>query len=1079
MDRKQIVSTTQPEPINSKEYISNEQKLIPEFSSFEHQKENILPIKQGRSAATLSQIFSSEPSTRNAELQVGNNKFNAELENLDELDDPFDVYDRYIKWTMENYPQAFGPHSRVCQLLEIASNKFVNDARYKNDPRYLRCWLQYSKHVGKHKELFAFLKSNGIGLDLATFYEEYAEIMETMKCYKEANEIYETGISRGAQPLERLNKRYKQFLTRMTLMDVNLNTNTVAIPTPPIPQQLNLNSRTILGSKSSSSSTRSQPMNVFHQRNPTSYTVSDIESASSQISTSDNNEKLNIFYDPNGEIGNSALSSTNSKTSIWNSYGTYLSRKKEDIQEAEQWKGVTLPQNKKVHAPMAAKLEIYHDKSIECSSNSSTNIRQATEQVEIQSLNNKNNCLTEALKKLVDIQNKHEISSDIAQTKSSQFSQNENSNKPQPTSSVSQEKKQAKRYELGPKEKCCVKIDNFYGENGEEISFEEKRAKTLGYLESNYSEKVEEKLGKRESKVTEFSVPIHETSPIPSYIEKIEKKPSPTICTRAALSDIIEMFTFTQPLKDLQNNDDDDGKKTSNSNVYQTTQSGYHQTPSRTNGCKVNDQENDVNSTSLDLINRENKAKFFDPMTPIQETSREYKTTPFYTSEEFNIMNVRSFINTPRVDDIKLDLASPMKLTAVDHESNMLEPPAFPKLSNPCNPIDPKVIEQILAALQPPLNHYKGFYDARKQTCNNGSKIEKLARCWDTQGRRCTNVSVNIEEPVTFFNDSFLIRQKIGEGGFGKVYLVLDTEDYAVNQNEKKSSRALKSETPSSALEFYIIRKLQERINSPTIDSIISVHSLYYYKNESYMVMEFVHQGTILDAVNRAKRENTQLDELLVFFFTIELLKTIESIHEAGIIHGDIKADNCLLRLEPVEEWDIQYDPSGANGWSKKGIKIIDFGRSIDVTLFPDDMKFIAEWVTDDQDCVEMREGRPWKWQADYYGLAGIVHCMLHNRYMQITPVLVETNTFISGPATMAVKKYKPILSFKRYWQGELWQKLFDLLLNPLLVTKDGQMPITQQLKNIREEFEQHLIQNCEKNGKSLIGMLKKLERNR
>lgn len=122
--------------------------------------------------------------------------------------------------------------------------------------------------------------------------------------------------------------------------------------------------------------------------------------------------------------------------------------------------------------------------------------------------------MTEALKKLVDIQNKHEISSDAAQTKSSQFSQNKNSNKPQPTYSVSQEKKQAKRYELGPKEKCCVKIDNFYDENGEEISFEEKRAKTLGYLESNYSEKVEEKLGKRESKVTEFSVPIHETSPI-------------------------------------------------------------------------------------------------------------------------------------------------------------------------------------------------------------------------------------------------------------------------------------------------------------------------------------------------------------------------------------------------------------------------------------------------------------------------------------------------------------------------------------------------------------------------------------
>jgi hypothetical protein len=128
-------------------------------------------------------------------------------------------------------------------------------------------------------------------------------------------------------------------------------------------------------------------------------------------------------------------------------------------------------------------------------------------------VNNKNNCLTEALKKLVDIQSKpsNEISSDAAQTKPSQLLQNENNIKPHPTSSVSREKKQAKRYELGPKEKCCVKIDDFYDENGEEVSFEEKRAKTLGYLESNYIENIEEKL---ERNIIEYSVPIHETSPL-------------------------------------------------------------------------------------------------------------------------------------------------------------------------------------------------------------------------------------------------------------------------------------------------------------------------------------------------------------------------------------------------------------------------------------------------------------------------------------------------------------------------------------------------------------------------------------
>ncbi|CAI2174175.1 216_t:CDS:2 [Funneliformis geosporum] len=1082
MERKKVISNVQQVTMNNKEF--QHLKNIPEFSSFEHQKENILPVKQGRSAAALSQIFSSEPSALYTELQAGHDKFNAELENLDELDDPFDVYDRYIKWTMENYPQASGPHSKVCQLLERASNSFINDARYKNDPRYLRCWLQYSKHVRRLKEHFAFLKSNGIGLDLATYYEEYAELMEEMKCFKEANEIFETGISRRAQPLGRLNKRYKQFLTRMESNGVNFNTTVT---------QLNLNPRrTILGSKSSASSTQSQPMNVFHQRNPISHVVSDVGSTNVISNNNNNNGKLDIFYDPYGEVGNAAITSTDSGTSTWNNYGTYLTRKKEDIREAEQWRGVTLPQNKKVYTPMVAKLEVYRDKSVE---HDSTNIRQCNEQI-----------------------NKKE------------------------TTFQEKRPKQVKRYELGQKERWSIKINDFYDENDDEISFEEKRAKALELLEVKLSEIVEDKFEPQEKntndkkKITlqscnientpeakhyvletkspvleqipiiqpsktecndieEYNIPVHKINrlckfkfllisiyasdntltfvqKLASDMNTIVKKPSPTICTKAALSDIIGMFTFTQPSKDIRNHNIDDENVAPNTNVVhqQSANSNHSQKPSKISqidGRETDDQKNNENS-------RGNKSKNFDTVTPIKETRREYMliTTPSRELEQHAITEVRPSTNESGFGDTRADSVSPIECI----EEDSLESPTFTQLSNPCNPLDRKVIEQILVAIRPPVNRYKGFYDAQLQTFNHGSKIEEIARSWNVQSRRGTSILINGDKPVIFFNDSFLINQKIDEGGYGKIYRVLDTNDFADDQDEKKSSRALKIETPSSAWEFYIIRQLQERIISPTIDSIISVYSLYCYKDESYMVMEFCHQGTILDAINKAKKDNSQLDELLVFFFTIELLKTMESIHQAGIIHGDIKADNCILRLEPTVEWGSRYDPSGANGWSKKGIKLIDFGRSIDVTLFPNDMKFIAEWVTDDQDCVEMREGRPWKWQADYYGLAGVVHCMLHNQYMQITPILAESNNLMSGPATMALKRYKPILSFKRYWQGELWQKLFDLLLNPLLAKKDGQMPITQELKNIREEFEQYLIQNCEKNGKSLKGLLKKLE---
>ncbi|GBC08816.1 hypothetical protein RclHR1_00840017 [Rhizophagus clarus] len=95
-------------------------------------------------------------------LKTCNNTFKIELENIDELDDSFDVYVRYIKWTMANYSQTPGSRSRLHQLLENASYRF---------------------HVENLKVLFAFLNRNEIGLNLAIYYEEYAEILEAMKCY--------------------------------------------------------------------------------------------------------------------------------------------------------------------------------------------------------------------------------------------------------------------------------------------------------------------------------------------------------------------------------------------------------------------------------------------------------------------------------------------------------------------------------------------------------------------------------------------------------------------------------------------------------------------------------------------------------------------------------------------------------------------------------------------------------------------------------------------------------------------------------------------------------------------------------
>ncbi len=56
--------------------------------------------------------------------------------------------------------------------------------------------------------------------------------------------------------------------------------------------------------------------------------------------------------------------------------------------------------------------------------------------------------------------------------------------------------------------------------------------------------------------------------------------------------------------------------------------------------------------------------------------------------------------------------------------------------------------------------------------------------------------------------------------------------------------------------------------------------------------------GTLQDVINFYRQQGTKMQELLVIFYAIEMLTIIESLHQVGIIHGDIKPDNFLVLHE-------------------------------------------------------------------------------------------------------------------------------------------------------------------------------------
>jgi checkpoint serine/threonine-protein kinase len=333
--------------------------------------------------------------------------------------------------------------------------------------------------------------------------------------------------------------------------------------------------------------------------------------------------------------------------------------------------------------------------------------------------------------------------------------------------------------------------------------------------------------------------------------------------------------------------------------------------------------------------------------------------------------------------------------------------------------------------------------------------------------------------------------QKLGEGGFGAVFQAQDLsskKESADDEDEDEDDDddadesdppmvAIKVVKPRNIWEYHILRRLRSSIQPLLRRSVVSPHALYAFRDESFLVLDLCTQGTLLDVVNNASsagvsQQGACLDELLVVFFTIELLRLLEGIHAAGFIHGDLKIDNCLLRLEDVpggaSAWSGLYQTSGDGGWSSKGLKVIDFGRTIDTRLFPSGQQFIAEWTVDERDCFEMREDRPWTFQPDYFGLAGIIYCMLFGKYIQ--------NSSITTSASETGQKYRIATPFKRYWQGDLWTRLFDLLLNPCHVRPNARLPLCEEMGALRKEMETWLQNNCNRSSNTLKGLLKKIE---
>lgn len=188
--------------------------------SWEHQKENIQPISQGRKIEALMQALSlvTDNKSRKNLLESRKERFEQELEQLE--NDPskqLDLWYEYIDWLEQNVPDG-GKVNGLTNAIEKCIELYYNKKEYKQDERLFDIFMKFKLFCEEPAEIFGFMYANSICTLLARFYLNWSWQYEIKRNVKRAEDILKLGIKNLATPRDVLIEAQSQLKFRIERM---------------------------------------------------------------------------------------------------------------------------------------------------------------------------------------------------------------------------------------------------------------------------------------------------------------------------------------------------------------------------------------------------------------------------------------------------------------------------------------------------------------------------------------------------------------------------------------------------------------------------------------------------------------------------------------------------------------------------------------------------------------------------------------------------------------------------------------------------------------------------------------------
>lgn len=211
----------------------------------------------------------------------------------------------------------------------------------------------------------------------------------------------------------------------------------------------------------------------------------------------------------------------------------------------------------------------------------------------------------------------------------------------------------------------------------------------------------------------------------------------------------------------------------------------------------------------------------------------------------------------------------------------------------------------------------------------------------------------------TTIGERYLVKEKLGQGGMGKVYLALDLKLH--NQPV-----VIKILTEASLQNSYLVQKFKHEVEAlarlahPKVVRVLDFGDL---NGKPYIVMQYVDGLTLRSQIE----PNEGMDLERVASILRKIGAALDYIHGKGIFHRDLKPENIML--QPLND-----DP--------EFVTIVDFGlaKVKDSVVGPSTVDNIAIGTAQYMSPEQLRVGDKITAASDVYSMAVIAYEMVTGR---------------------------------------------------------------------------------------------------